>query len=81
MMIEWENTGTFKRHMRDMNSFRRAHSRIAPRELLKKAREFPVPPNDANPCPADPPCYLTDFHGNVIIVPMWEMAMPENAQN
>lgn len=80
-MIEWKNINTFKRHMEDMESFRRAHSHLAPRELLRQAQEIPAPQNNAAPAPADSPNFFTDENGKIIVVPIWGIDMPKSSQN
>jgi len=81
MKKEWKNIEPFKRHMEEMDCFRRAHANMAPAEpektngLLTGPRMFPTPRHDVAEN------MFTDEQGRVIVVPIWDVTIPRGSQN
>ena len=81
MILGWKNINTFRQHMEDMNSFRRAHSHFTPVEQLKKVRVVPAPFINNPPCRTDLISGLTDDRGKTVVIPIWKLSLPKGAQN
>ncbi len=78
MITSWPNSSAFKRHVAEMDTFRRAHAALAVKENINTAVSAPlttlfdyrqslidrITPND-----------------NTIIVPIWEITLPAGTQN
>jgi hypothetical protein len=79
MTLTWENTGAFKQHMEEMESFRRAHPDLAPVEQLKLVRAASSTGNST--CRGNQPASFTDSRGKAIVVPIWDMTMPKGSEN
>jgi hypothetical protein len=81
MIIGWKNSKTFKRHIEEMESFRRTHVHFTPEKQLKIGQAVPVPFKNNPPCWTEFVTSLSDDRGKEIIVPIWELSMPKGSQN
>jgi hypothetical protein len=89
MKTEWEKNEPFKRHIEKMTSFRRAHTHLVPVQQGCPDNGFPVFPENGShepltvtPHPSEAPENLfTDAHGWIIVVPIWDVAVPKDSQN
>jgi hypothetical protein len=81
MILGWKNINAFKRHMEEMNSFRRTHAHFTPGEQLKITRAVPVPFNNNPPCRTELSTSFSDDKGKIIVVPIWKVSSPKGAQN
>ncbi len=80
MKTEWKNTEPFKRHIEEMASFRRTHPRLTPLEPDNADRGIPDP-QSITPYQADSAKFLTDEKGDIIVFPLWDIALPRDSQN
>lgn len=76
-----KNTNAFKRHMEEMESFRRSHANLAPVERLKDFRAVQATFNNDPPCPTGYLNTLTDENSKIIAIPIWNISMPKGSQN
>jgi hypothetical protein len=81
MIQRWNNTDTFKRHIQDMKSFRRAHTDPVGGEPEKTAKEISAPQINNIYTPEDTGRTLTDENGHIIVVPIQDIEMPGGSQN
>jgi len=79
MILVWNDAKSFKRHVETMKMFRLSHCAYPADGLL--LRDMPEP-HEIAPAPRERliTC-LTDSRGKVILVPIWEMAMPPGSRN
>jgi hypothetical protein len=80
MILVWNNTDSFKRHLEDMRLFRQTHHDIRKTEtgmLKDMALLFDVqPPRETGLIKR-----ITDIRGKIVFVPIWEMTLPRGSQN
>lgn len=79
MMHKWQYIEAFKRHIEEMESFRRAHSHLTPDQQPEHTRKTPEPPTGSTPGPTE--FNIIDDNGNNIVVPIWDAEVPKGSQN
>jgi hypothetical protein len=77
----WKDIDTFKRHIKEMESFRHTHKHLAPVKppiyIIKDQKPLPViPPSSAQPVNG-----FTSAYSKKIVVPIWGVSMPKGSQN
>jgi hypothetical protein len=75
IIFGWKNIDTFRRHMEEMESFRRAHKNPASVKPAGPTRKAQTPVL----CPDQPVNGLVN--GKKIVVPIWYISMPKGSQN
>jgi len=81
MIVEWKNIEAFKQHAREMEAFRRAHAHLTPAARMKITRAAAVPYGNSSSPPLDPLRNFIDISSKVIVVPIWELSMPQGSEN
>lgn len=81
MILGWKNIDAFKRHMEEMESFRRVHSHLTPAEQQKLVRvaELPFDTSPANTTWEF--TGTTDDNGKTVVVPIWDISIAKGTQN
>jgi hypothetical protein len=79
MILVWNDTKSFQKHLEAMRTFRQSHGINQPDGLLLKdmptLHEIGLPPKEKRiTC-------LTDSRGKLILVPIWKIAAPPGLQN
>lgn len=80
MILVWKNNGVFKKHLEDMESFRRTHHHFMPTPQITKDKATQILPHTPS-CHLEAINHLKDDKGNSIVVPIWELSLPKGAQN
>jgi hypothetical protein len=77
----WKNTETFKRHMKEMNTFRQSHESAAPVTLAKRAGEAHTSLSGNHSSPIPSANVFQWVNGKKIVVPIWYISLPQGSQN
>lgn len=81
MILGWKNLDAFKRHMEEMESFRRAHPHLTPERHRKTVRAVPAPLNNNHPRQTTHFYNLIEDTGKTIVFPIWDIELPKGSQN
>lgn len=80
MILLWNKTDSFQRHLIDMKLFRQLHADIQPR-MIKTINDVSRVFDDLQQKETTSTSGLTDNDDEIIIVPLWEVNLPEGTQN
>jgi len=79
-IFAWKNVDTFRRHMEEMESFRRAHELPTPGKPDNRASKAQQSLHGNPVYPVQPVNGFTE-NGQKIVVPIWYISMPKGSQN
>lgn len=81
MVLVWNATKFYQRHLEDMKTFRQSHLDVPVTEGLKLLKEIPLQFDNIPAGGTGIIKSLTDAKGKVIIVPIWKINPPRGSQN
>jgi hypothetical protein len=77
----WKNTETFRRHIEEMETFRRSHELMTPVTLDSHSGMADTPLSGNPPSPIPVANGFEWVNGKKLVVPIWYISMPKGSQN
>jgi hypothetical protein len=77
MILVWNNTKSFKRHLEEMKTFRQAHNN----QQAEQVKNMSILPNVKPPRETGLVNSITNSRGKVIFAPIWKIVLSKGSNN